>query len=272
MRSRRHEDGIFTLSIADICVCLAVEDANLMEQIRNRYKLYTTECEGVHRLSLHIANDIHGSAEEEIDLSESGLAITHQTYKGMVDFKSDASILELKRAHALADLEYFLRLVYAYLGFQAGGFLIHSAGVVKAERAYLFIGPSGSGKSTVAVLSSQHLVLNDDLVMLLPGEDHWVAYSTPFWNRGRGQNAPPRRAPVSGMYRLVKDRQNFLEKITTGEALADLMACIPVLPRSAGFSAGLFQRCSALLEKVPVYHLHFTPETLFWSVIEAEQF
>jgi hypothetical protein len=267
MSSRQREDSRFTLSLAGIPVCVCCEDASLLEQIRSRYKLYEVDGDGAHQLSLSIVHEVHGSGGEEIELAESGLSITQPTFKGVIGYTSNSSSMELVRARALADLEYFLRLVYSYLGYQAGGFLIHSAGVVKQGSAYLFLGPSGSGKSTVAKFSAQYTVLNDDLVLLLPGKEQWRAYSTPFWNAGRGVAAQPASAPLAGIYRLIKDRQNYLEYVSAGEALADLMAGIPVLSRSARFSAGLLQRCSALMQRSPVVHLHFTPDETFWDLI-----
>ncbi len=54
----------------------------------------------------------------------------------------------------LAGVEYFLRVVYAFLADQEGGFLLHAAGLLTPAdgRVRLFIGRSGSGKSTVAAL------------------------------------------------------------------------------------------------------------------------
>jgi hypothetical protein len=265
--TRSKQDGI-PISIAGLCTLLTCENAGLIEQIYNRYRLYSAIGDNPHTLNLLIDDHYSGSPEEQITISDNRLTIIHQTYKGIIDFKRGASSLYLNGKHALDDLEYLLRLVYAYLGFQAGGFLIHSAGVVREGRSYLFFGPSGSGKSTIASLSTQYKILNDDLVLLLPGNDHWNAFSTPFWNRGNGLNSQPNTGPLAGMYRLVKDRQNFLERISTGEAIADLIASIPVLSRSPTFSAGLFQRCSTLLDQVPVYRLHFTPDSSFWDIID----
>ena len=267
MSSSRSNNSGFPLSIADLGVLLSAENIDLMEQIFQRYRRYSIPGEDPHRVKIQIINDYTGTTAEQITITDTHLTITHQTYEGSIDFKRYTSTLKLNGKHPLADLEYFLRLVYAYLGFQAGGFLLHSAGMVRQGRSYLFFGPSGSGKSTVANLSAQEQVLNDDLVMLLPGSDHWDAFSTPFWNQGRGINSHPQHAPLVGMYRLAKDRRNFLEPISAGEALADMMACIPVLSRSSVFSAGLIQRCSALLDQVSVYRLHFIPDSSFWDVI-----
>ena len=72
------------------------------------------------------------------------------------------------RRAAFEEVEYFLRVIYALLVFQAGGLLFHAAGIVRDGQCYLFFGHSGSGKTTVARLSSTDLVLNDDLVVLIP--------------------------------------------------------------------------------------------------------
>ena len=267
MSFRRSENNDIPLTVADLSVLLSGENDRLMEQIFLRYRLYSVPGKDPHHVELNIVNGYSGTNAEQITIKDTNLTITHRTYEGIIDFKRNASTLKANNKHPLADLEYFLRLVYAYLGFRAGGFLIHSAGIRKEGRSYLFFGPSGSGKSTVTTLSVQDQVLNDDLVMLLPGKGHWNAFSTPFWNQGRGIDSQPSEAPLAGMYRLVKDRRNFLEPASAGEALADLMACIPVLSRSAAFSAGLIQRCSALLNQVPVYRLHFVPDNSFWDVI-----
>ncbi len=261
------ENGIFPLSIAGLCVSLASDDPGLMEQIRRRYKLFSDVGKNPHRLNLRIISGYKGSSEEQINITPRGLTVIHQTYEGSINFEQNTSEILLNGEHPLADVEYFLRLVYAFTGFQAGGALLHAAGVVRKGSSYLFIGPSGSGKSTVANFSAQYRVLNDDLVMVLPDQGHWKVFSTPFWNQGKGINAHPSSAPLAGMYRLVKDKVNYLEPLKAGEGLAELIACIPVLPRSSSFSRVLFQRCSDLTHQVPVFRLHFLPDSSFWEVI-----
>ncbi len=91
MSSKQREDSSITISLADIPVCVCCEDASLLEQIRNRYKLYEVNGEGAHRLSLSIVHEVHGSAGEEIELAESGLSITQPTFKGVIDYTSNSS-------------------------------------------------------------------------------------------------------------------------------------------------------------------------------------
>lgn len=258
---------VFSLSIAGLCIHLSSNDADLMEKVRHRYRFYSGEGKILNRVNIHLVNDYSGNIEEQITIIEKGLSVIHRTYQGSIDFNKNTSEFQASSIQPLADLEYFLRLVYAVLGYRAGGFLLHSAGVVRAGVASLFIGPSGSGKTTVANLSSDDSVLNDDLIMVLPEPPRWMAFSTPFWNHGKGKNAHPISATLESIYRLVKDRDNRVEPVTKGEAMAELIACIPVLPGAHIFSAGLFQRCSKLLDDVPFYRLHFLPDSSLWDVI-----
>ena len=50
-------------------------------------------------------------------------------------------------------VENFLRVAFAHLALEKGALLLHGAGVVREETAYVFFGPSGSGKTTVTTLS-----------------------------------------------------------------------------------------------------------------------
>ena len=66
---------------------------------------------------------------------------------------------------ASSALANFLRVTYALLLIRHGGFLFHSAGMIRNGCGYLFYGHSGSGKTTVSRLSQNHVtLLSDDLV------------------------------------------------------------------------------------------------------------
>ena len=45
---------------------------------------------------------------------------------------------------------------------------LHGAGVMREERAYLFVGPSRSGKSTAVRLSAPAISMGDDFAVVLP--------------------------------------------------------------------------------------------------------
>jgi hypothetical protein len=56
-----------------------------------------------------------------------------------------------------------------------------------------------------------------------------------------------------------------IELLTGGRALAELMACVPVLNASP---APPLERCRELLLAVPAFDLHLLPDPSFWEAIE----
>jgi hypothetical protein len=121
-------------------------------------------------------------------------------------------------------------------------------------------------------------VLNDDLVILRPdipsnaprdallSLNKWKAHSTPFWNPSQ---VPPTvgEAPLAAILHLAKDRAVFLEGMSQGQALAELLACTPLLPQDPGRSEALLERLTHLIQAVPVFQLHFLPDASFWNAL-----
>jgi hypothetical protein len=187
-------------------------------------------------------------------------------FQGYIDPTAGHASLSLRCQQPEVQLDYYLRTVCALLAFEAGGVLFHAAAVLHAGRAYAFFGHSGSGKSTVARLSAPDVVLNDDLVLLMPGSG-WQVHATPFWNQFQGQNpAPPAR--LAGLFRLVQDRQLILEQTDTAHTVAEMIASLPVVSADRSRGVQLVLRCQAILEQVPAYRLHFLPDASFWPLIE----
>jgi len=195
------------------------------------------------------------------------LYLEDDDFRGVIDESSGRGQLEVKSSHPEDSVDYYLRAVYALMAFRAGGLLFHAAGIVRNHRAYLFYGHSGSGKTTVARLSPDSLVLNDDLVLLLPHDGGWQVHATPFWNPS--QVRPTRQsAPLVGVYRLVQSKDVFLRKMSTAQSLAELVSNVPIIPEDSSRSSELLSRGIRLLETVPAYQLHFLPDDSFWNVVD----
>ena len=102
---------------------------------------------------------------------------------GKLSLVTQSAHLTLRSTSPIAQVEYFLRILYALLAEAHGGLMLHCAGIMASSGVHLFIGQSGSGKSTAASLSrGRGVVLNDDLIVLRPEQGRWIAYGTPFWN------------------------------------------------------------------------------------------
>ncbi len=267
-----HEMHTCMLAIASIVVTLRCDDPAFAAALRARYHAFALHA--FPHLQVHVAvtaadAEVQGPAP---DVVMEGAVIRHADghHPSYIDVAAGHGHLVVSQPYAIEEMEYWLRVAYAILAFRAGGLLFHAAGVVHHERAFLFCGRSGSGKTTVARLSPNDIVLNDDLVVLMPDENSgWIAYATPFSNPTQIQPTGNRSAPVAGIFRLVQNKNVDLQPVNGGLALAELLANVPVLAADRSLSMRLFERCEELLRTVPVYYLHFLPDPSFWPVVEA---
>jgi hypothetical protein len=138
---------------------------------------------------------------------------------------------------------------------------------------HLFIGQSGSGKSTAASLSrGRGVVMNDDLIVLRPEKDCWIAHGTPFWNfETIDRDGQTSSAPVAGIYTLIKDPDVFLEPMSAAAAVAALIGSCPVVNGDPGRTFELMARCRQIVRAVPVQQLHFRKAPSFWDVLEVDE-
>ncbi len=174
--------------------------------------------------------------------------------------------LTLASNNPLLDVDYFLRIVLSFGLFIKGGYLFHSAGVIRENKAFLFFGKSGSGKSTVAHYSKSYPLLSDDLVGVLPGRDGVMIYSTPFWNPGWERQVKV-QAPAAGMYRLVKSDKVSIAPLKESQAVSEIVSSIPVIPLSNEYCAQLLPIVQSVIAKVMVYYLYFKKDSSFWQLL-----
>jgi hypothetical protein len=187
--------------------------------------------------------------------------------EGFFDLQSRYGELTACEPNVGNSVEYYLRSIFAILAFARGGLLFHSAGIVRKGVCYLFFGHSGSGKTTITSLSPGDKILNDDLILLTPGEDNWFASGTPFSNlvQDSGENVSAR---VAGLFRLVQDEKVYLEEVKTSLSVAECLANVPIIASNPALASSLMKRCQNLVTGVPTYRLHFRKDPSFWKVIE----
>ncbi len=259
------------LEIAGLRVAVACEQPPLHAALERRYAAFRGE--GAPHFHLRVRAEpqplrAHAQLDVGLRWQPQGARFEAPGFRGHMDLRAGEGALAVASKAPLEEVEYYLRILYALLAFRAGGALFHAAGVVRAGAAYLFFGPSGAGKTTAASLSRRGQVLNDDLLLLMPSPRGWLAHATPFWNPTQVQ---PRRgrAPVRALLRLVQAPRVALQPLSGGRALAECMACFPVLTTHPRYAAELFRRAQSLLSAVPAYWLHFRKDDSFWSVLET---
>jgi hypothetical protein len=172
---------------------------------------------------------------------------------------------------AQVPVENFLRLYCAWRVTDAGGLLLHAASIVRGGRAYIFCGHSGAGKSTVSALSSDlGFVLSDDLTMVMPGPDGYLAHSVPFRSIYKGRVVAERRTyPVAGIYGLVQSKRNIVHPLSGAQAVAAVLASLPfvtdrLLPRDP---SQLMHLLTGIVGRIPVFKLEFTRSAEFWNEV-----
>ncbi len=261
------------ISIADICVALRVDDADMAERIQARYAEFLAPDapadlaidvavrEGVQFVPMRPGPWVINTA------FQNGV-LTFESYveKGSVNLATGQGHLVMAPT---ALIENFLRVLYAWCTMRAGGLLLHSAGVVKDGRAFLFFGSSGSGKTTTTRLSGEHTVLSDDILIVKPVNGSFQAFGVPF--RGGEMQDTPRtntRAPLAGLYRLRKAPEHRLAPMPFARAVAELASCAPFVVINPDMGRQVVDTCARLAAQVPVFELYFRKDPDFWRVID----
>ncbi len=163
--------------------------------------------------------------------------------------------------------ENFLRLYTAYAVLRQGGVLLHSAGVVVNNRAWLFIGSSGAGKSSIAklALAAGADILSDDINILLPNDEGgFNAGPVPFAG-DLGQVACNKRgtSPVAATICLRQSSAMRLRAMQKSAAYSRLMTCSPTVNISHTHNDRLHDVLIDLLQVAPSFELNFSLQDEF---------
>jgi hypothetical protein len=149
--------------------------------------------------------------------------------------------------------------------------LIHSSGVIREGKGYLFLGASEAGKSTVAGLSRSFQIINDEITIADISGNVPMLRSTPYNGTFRDKQAGS--APLAGIFILNKDTKHAVRPAQGGSAVKLIASQIipPVgLDQFMNSRDYLIQVDIALelSRRIPLYNLHFAKDAGFWDEIE----
>jgi hypothetical protein len=164
-------------------------------------------------------------------------------------------------------VESFLRICYSFLAVESSGLLLHSAGVIRDGKGYVFPGVSGTGKSTIATLATdRETVLSDELVVVRKMRGGYLVYSTPFYgtNESVDLNA---NVPLKAAFLPVKDSEVYARRAKPSRALAKLLSSVLFFGQEAGSNQRLMDISADIVAQIPFYDLHFRRDASFWECI-----
>ncbi|RWX52452.1 hypothetical protein VU01_10116 [Candidatus Electrothrix marina] len=143
-------------------------------------------------------------------------------------------------------IENFLRILTAHQALSLKGLVLHSAGLVYDDLAFIFSGRSNAGKTTLTRKAYQHgaRVLSDDINVLLPEGEGYRAYAVPFtgeFGRTLEHQGGQESYPVAGIILLEQGDGIRTEKVKNSDAVAALLAGCPFVNTVAEESASLFE-------------------------------
>jgi hypothetical protein len=266
--------GHTALTLGPLRAIVTVNDPAVPALLRAAYRSFASAVDPVshsvpHTMAVRI-DYTPGStpADWPFTFDDAILRFTAQHCLGFIDARQGVGHVSITAPHPFAPVDYVLRAALALLAFEAGGLLFHAAGLVRRGAGYAFFGYSGSGKTTVARVSTDAVVLNDDLVVLLPQADRWELAATPFSNPTQVSPRGPQTVTLAALYRLEQDRSVFVEPIDPAAAMAEVIASSPVVSADPDRALGLLTRIEDLIRRVPVQRLHFLPDASFWTVVQ----
>lgn len=267
-----NSEQFFSFACGPLTLSFTCDHPQVTAALARRYAGFASAQTGQIHAEIRLQGDLRTDPllDQGMYIGQDGLVRFHAPgYQGYVDESTGRAALTLSSRFGQEDVEYFLRVMLALAAFQAGGLLFHTAGILRGDQAFLFFGHSGSGKTTVCRLSVQDRILNDDLILLMPGQGGWMAYSTPFWNPTQVRPTGFLGGRVVGIFRLVQAKEVLATRLSAAAALAEVISNVPVIPQDPKRLPRLIQRGQEVLTQVPAFALHFLPDPSFWPVAEA---
>jgi hypothetical protein len=261
-------DYSFQLPIGDYYLQINTDQQDLHQRLKQWFHFtHNTSNLQIGTISI-IASDVDFSAHPQTPITEWHDQICYYLGRGCKGIikPTEAAQLWINSSIEMVYIEIFIRVDTAIRIFNLGGLLVHAAGLEKNGQGFLFTGHSGAGKTTVCRVSTDCLILNDDMIILCPGFPGWIMSATPFWNPTQ---VPPGTGsvPLGMILHLKQAKKHKIENVSFPKAIADLFTHIPVIPQNPQQTSVILNRCVDIIKQSRVKELHFLPDSEFWKII-----
>ena len=263
--------GDLIVEVGKIPFRLRIADGEFREAVSERFSRFVTSTPACEPLDLQLTVDpegLGGQGETVVRSIEGQWRFERAGGFKAVWNRAEGRgyVATCKLGGALA-VDSVVRILHTLLLAGQGGFLLHSASVVRNGKAFVFSGVSGAGKSTISGLAPPDVtLLTDEMSMVRADGDGYRAYGTPYVGTlGKpGENVS---APVKALYLLAKGPENKIEPLLRREAAAGILGNILFLADDPELVGNLFETAWPFTDRVPVYRLTFVPTPRVWELI-----
>ncbi len=155
-----------------------------------------------------------------------------------------------------------LMLLFAFASAPFSALEMHASVVTHGGRGFLFLGKSGTGKSTHSRLWLEDIsgteLLNDDNPVLRVVDGVARVFGSP-WS-GKTPCYKAQDVPVGAIVRLSQAPQNCIERLSTVQAYASVMASCSGFRPIRSLADAQHETLSQIAQQVPCYHLECLPD------------
>jgi len=190
--------------------------------------------------------------------------------------QSTLSIMDGQQIATSEALENFLRPYSAHFALKKHGILLHSAGFVLDEHAWIVVGRSGAGKTTLSrkAYRAGAKILSDDINLLLPQKSggSFAAQAVPFtgeFGKTLTHVNPIRGYPVKAIILLGQSTVLRASEIDTVTAVSRIITGAPFVNCDEHESERLFDNVQALVKSLPVIDLVCRKSDGFSDIMHA---
>lgn len=229
----------------------------IISVLRKRYGRFEVSGNSGYGFRVSAGPEIQIPFKPSVFFDGSRLGIKRGDFEARLDLETGTGSL-LAAANEQC-LDAFLRSLISFLLMREGGFMLHSAGIVKNGKAHLFLGKSGAGKSTLSKLAAAAgvEVISDEINLLRFEKGCFRAYGSPFWGEMRADGRPG-SWPLGGIHLLGKAMVNRSSACSGAEALKLLLRCLVNFDKSPRAAELALKNASRLLAGTKFSRLEFS--------------
>lgn len=152
-----------------------------------------------------------------------------------------------------------IKLVLSIIVIKDGGIPFHCSAVTDGNNGFIFTGKSGSGKTTAAILLnlSSYKLLNDEFNIILPDNESYKIYSTPFTTEKKFKICNNLNTSLSRIFFINKSKKNYIENNLNHIKFNNFLTSIYTFPTTRTI-------CNKMLSNAEKLYNHINPELLYF--------